>query len=615
MPYFTDFESFNRRIFSIKDVVNENLLSNISITTNGQDFDLIKMRDNAEKNVRGLLNALGYNGNDIDGSLEKLNKRIQHYQSVSSIFNGVQLRTKVINPLKGVVVDDIQTEAMKFRTFMKEKSNEIENAFTQVVNTIVGEIINDPNVDNPIVTAASEIVGELNAMTFTFSINGSNASPGKGGGKRVDTKTIESLKKKIIEGIKRNQYDGSVDPGIRKLIQTNPDFTRRLLLLAQARGITVEGLYEESKNIPPVVEIKETSDGISIYTDILKPFTDVMDPYNGKKAEKAAFLYFDRLPPDKKEQEIQKLINRAKEFFSTIFNTSDVSDAAFLQSKFDAALERIIREYPAALFTGRNDQGVIGILGEIQSLYYIYCILGENKPSIAPETLAQWVGGNTEAAEDNVKPGADIILRGVAENMGYGIQIKNSMDLTRATSFSDFTLYQKGGKSFNQQMIDFGIEPDVVNAIEDIFVMQSFNISYHLMGRIAVEGSPKGINADVYLKDYDELGELAKLAQRFMALAAVMIMRIQYLEGQGFEQNNTLWIVGGSAVVSAVQILNDLIQQINGKLDGNIFKTVAKTFLDDKKYTIVDYLNAEKKPDVKNLKTTIGTSYNFHNVS
>ena len=76
MPYFTDFKSFSGRVHSIKDVVNENLLNNISIRTNGQDFDLLKMRDNAEKNLRGLLNVLGYNGEDLEGSLAKLNERI-----------------------------------------------------------------------------------------------------------------------------------------------------------------------------------------------------------------------------------------------------------------------------------------------------------------------------------------------------------------------------------------------------------------------------------------------------------------------------------------------------------------------------------------------------------
>ena len=89
-----------------------------------------------------------------------------------------------------------------------------------------------------------------------------------------------------------------------------------------------------------------------------------------------------------------------------------------------------------------------------------------------------------------------------------------------------------------------------------------------------------------------------------------MIMRIQYLDGQNFMESNTLWIIGGSAMISAAQILNDLIDQINGVERANTFRTSSATYLGDSNYTIVQYLG--RREDTAKLKTVLRTSYNFH---
>jgi hypothetical protein len=64
--------------------------------------------------------------------------------------------------------------------------------------------------------------------------------------------------------------------------------------------------------------------------------------------------------------------------------------------------------------------------------------------------------------------------------------------------------------------------------------MKSFNIPYHLSGLKAVAGDAKGPRAGEYRDTYAKLDELMMKAQRYMALAAAMIMRIQYLQGEGF---------------------------------------------------------------------------------
>ena len=68
-----------------------------------------------------------------------------------------------------------------------------------------------------------------------------------GGGKRVKTEykeLTEAVIKKLEEGVKRANFSESVDPNIKQLIHKDVSFSRRLLLMAQARGIDVSGIYE-----------------------------------------------------------------------------------------------------------------------------------------------------------------------------------------------------------------------------------------------------------------------------------------------------------------------------------------------------------------------------------
>ena len=579
---------------------------------------LRKMRQFAQERLDILFNFLGYKGYSPE-ALQDLNNKIQEFHNTTASFNGIRLRNEIINPLKGVVVDKMQVELQNFQSLVNSKQQEIGNVFLQVIQKMWdektssnGEITKD--IENEI---ATEFYQELNQMTFYISSSGTKT----GGGKRVTTEykdLTEKIIKKLKAGISTYNFSGDVDPNIKQLIHKDISFSRRLLLLAQSRGINVEGIYEQQIQAP-IFEIEETSDdSLKIYFDILQPFLDVMQPSDarGTKGEKAAQNYFNGLPPKQKAEEIQELCNRAITFLEKFFDTTNLSTnrATFLREKFGQAIRDIITQYPGAIFTGRNEQGVIGILGEIQGLYYVYSILGDLDPKIAPETLVSWIGGDTSKG-DGAKTGADLIIK-LAKSEGFGIQIKNSMDLTGDTSFSEFVLNSRtGDKNFFQQLVNFGIPGEIVSLIEDIFTMKSFNIPYHMQGDKAVKGKPKGNNVDEYYQSYDKLNELVEKANRYMALAAAMIMRIQYLAEQDFKESNILWIIGGTAIVSAVQILDNLINQIDGQLNGNLFKTSSRTIsvLDEKGFTIVDYINDKGRMD-KGLKTILSTSYNFHKI-
>ena len=618
MAYYTNIQDFQARTADIDNIIPTDLSADTKLS-NG--LDLRTMRANAEENLRNLLSLLGYtNANPLD-SLADLNKRIQEFQSTTRSFNGANLRTQIMAPLKGIVINDMQSSLLNFKQIAMEKQDELGNVFLELVNRIttgLGKTLEDVTAD----VVAQELYAQLNQLTFDFG-NGTVSISGSKGGTRVKSEYKELTRtviQKIKEGVSAANFSGGVSPSIKQLIHKDPNFTRRLLLLAESYQIPgISSIYQRV-DAPPVFEMTDSDDSLTIYFDILKPFLDVMDPSDAKgtKAEKAARDYFDGLKstnPAKYNEEVEKLCSRAVTFFDQFFNTSNLSAGRGeqLRGQFNQAIRDIIISYPASLFVGSNEQGVIGILGEIQALYYMYSIFGDLNPSIDPQQLLSWIGGDTTAG-GGVKTGADLVLK-IADANGFGIQVKNSMSLTSATNFSSFVLNRGNvDNSFLRQLSDFGISEAIAMALEDVFSMQSFNISYHLQGTAAVAGDPKGENADVYFNTYSRLLTLVERANRYIALAAAMIMRIQYLQGQGFEQNNTLWMIGGSAIVSAVQIFDDLIRQIDGELRGNVFRASATTRLGEKGFTIVDYIN-QAGVALTDLKTVLKTSYNFHEVS
>lgn len=586
-------------------------------------LNLSQMYDNALEDLRDILAVFGYKGGDPLANLEKLNQKIQEFHGTTATLNGMMLREQIMAPLQGKIIDMMAVEAQNFKKFVHEKQNEISQVFLELVNQVIMESSNDDTYGD----MALKLFAELNEIKFETSsgiltLKGEITGGSIGGGKRLsndfkaDYKYLtESVIKRLKAGIERADFSGNVDPNIKQLIDRDPNFSRRLLLLAQVRGIDVSALYENVG--APQLQIQESSDGLMIYYDILKPFTEQMTAINGTKAEKAAEAYFNNLPNDKKEAQLQQLNQLTINFMNSnnAFNTANLSPerGEQLQKYFYKAIHDIIYQYPAALFTGKNEQGIIGILGEIQGLYYVYALLGDADPSIDVSTIAKWIGGDTTAG-GGIKTSADLILQEVGSHLGFGIQVKNSMDLTGATSFSDFVLNNGPDSGFFTQLINFGIDPKIVQALNDIFVMQGFNIDYHLKGRTAVPGVITSIpNTDIYLSSYAKLSELIQRAQRYMSLAAAMIMRVRYLQSQDFNQNNTLWIVGGTAMISAAQILKQLINQIKGQLNRNIFNASATTKLGDKGFTIIDYINGHHQ-NISDLKTTLGTSFNFHKI-
>ncbi len=609
MGYYTTIGALSDRVRDIDALIDLSKIENITLK-NG--LDLYQMQQNAVENLKGLLRTLGYSDAQAENpqaAMEDLNRHIQEFHATTQAFNGQELRERIMNPLKGIVVDQATADLNKFKRLINEKHEQIESIFLETVDNVISQMELEQEGDITTSLVAEELFNLLNNITINLN-TGAIDVPGTGSSKNYNKIFGDVLKpsvlKKLRAGINSSQFTGSASADIKFLIQKDVNFTRRLLTLARDRNIDVTAFFPNAENTPPTFEMQDNNDGLQIYYNIYAPFVDEI----GGSTEKVAREYFTNLKEPKKTQMIKMLADRAIEYMDQFFNVDGIPSGrgTELKQRFHQAITDIITGYPASLFVGGNEQGVIGILGEIQGLYYVYSIMGDLNPSIDPSTLAQWIGGDTTAGS-GAKTGADIIMK-IGEHLGYGIQVKNSMDVSGATTFSDYALSNTKQSDFSQQMINFGIDPSIVEAIEDVFIMKGFNIGYHYEGYLAVEGEPKGEKAPEYYTDYDQILSLIQRAQQFMALAAAMIMRIQYLEGQNFMESNTLWIIGGSAMISAAQILNDLIDQIEGLKTANTFRTSSATYLNDSNYTIVQYLG--RREDTSRLKTVLRTSYNFH---
>ena len=215
----------------------------------GNGLNLRQMKENAEKNLRGLLDVLGYSGTDLASAMKDLNRRIEEFHATTASFNGPRLRAEIMNPLKGIVINDMQSELERFQSFVSNKSDEIGEVFIQIVEQITSDQRAITGIEEPLARdIAAEFYAQLNQIIFNFNTGAVTVvgAGAKGGGGKLVSKEYKELTenviKKIQNGIKSANFTGHVSPDIKQLIHKDKNFTRRLLLLAQSRGIDVNNI-------------------------------------------------------------------------------------------------------------------------------------------------------------------------------------------------------------------------------------------------------------------------------------------------------------------------------------------------------------------------------------
>ena len=163
-------------------------------------------------------------------------------------------------------------------------------------------------------------------------------------------------------------------------------------------------------------------------------------------------------------------------FTKQIINACPSADKNILLS----SIQEVLSKKPLAFFIGGNIEGMTGILGEIQALYYFKSLLG-NKAGAS----ASWIGGLNN-------PHADLLL--VEGLKQFGIQVKNTSRSQAELEVSFQSFGAKAGRTIG----NFGAIWEYANTDEALSSLNVLNISSSLSEAIQTFLAMEGFN--IYYK-------------------------------------------------------------------------------------------------------------------
>lgn len=246
------------------------------------------------------------------------------------------------------------------------------------------------------------------------------------------------------------------------------------------------------------------------------------------------------------------------------------------------------------VFYGKNMlNGITGLLGEIQGLFFIKSLLGDasNKTS-----SVEWVGGKGN-------PHEDLILNSLGKMVG--IQIKNSYkDVEKIGKLEDISFMSRAAQSFDivKQRLGAADYQDILA----IYEMEAFNIEF-----VIEEGVyKKGENAE-FKPTRDNIVFLAREADRIMALFAGALMYMAVGEEfSGIDIGNSVYILGGATLKLASEILSSLFLKLENYEKDIGFKISAHFEKGANQIgNIADYFNSNKSARGRSVTEALGNLF------
>lgn len=253
------------------------------------------------------------------------------------------------------------------------------------------------------------------------------------------------------------------------------------------------------------------------------------------------------------------------------------------------------------VFYGRNMlNGITGLLGEIQGLFFVKSLLGEAGNYKAE---ISWVGGIGN-------PHEDLILKSLGKMVG--IQVKNSSkDIEEMGQMSDISFMTRAANSFEEVKKRLGAAD--YQDILSIYEMNAFNIEYVVENGIYSPG-----DNDEFRPSRENIEFLASEADRIMALFAGALMYMSVGEEfSSLEVGNSVYILGGLTMKLASEILIELFGKLERYEKEIGFKITS--YFDkgaNKIGNIADYFNANKGKHGSSVRNSLGqlflqSSYSF----
>lgn len=244
-------------------------------------------------------------------------------------------------------------------------------------------------------------------------------------------------------------------------------------------------------------------------------------------------------------------------------------------------------------YGGNMLNGITGLLGEIQGMFFIKSLLGEANNV---EGTVEWVGGKGN-------PHEDLILQSLGKMVG--IQVKNSYkDVEKIGKMEDITFMSRAAWSFDSVVKRIGAAD--YQDILSIYEMEAFNIEYLIEDGIYKKG-----DNNVFKPTRDNIVFLAREADRIMALFAGALMYMAV--GEEFtdiETGNSVYVLGGATLKLASEILVSLFKKLENYEKDIGFKISAHFERGASQVgNIVDYFNSNKASRGNSVSKALGNLF------
>ena len=326
----------------------------------------------------------------------------------------------------------------------------------------------------------------------------------------------------------------------------------------------------KDKNIPEVDKYLTIKDGGFTSTSFSTEVT-WSSITKGLKAEDAKKLSDDEIREIKKE--LKKYI----------FEKSNSSD----DKLFKQIVDHVFLEDKYGVFVGRNINGITGLLGEIQGLYYLAKIMGAKNI----EVVLKGKNRNLQFLANDLNDKGKKSHRDILVN-GFGIQVKNTtQDIANGLKIN----------FASQNLETFLNTINVSNAsriaLEKYYGTKAFNVPFHIEDGIFLPGlrlqdknGKSSEKAAQFKSLYEDLHNMEDDVDKCLSLFAASLLYLDAEDTALGMDRNVLFLIGGRSFQAASVILQDILEKIESDLPGihiSSYQTTGQNIIDannSKKY-------------------------------
>lgn len=536
---------------------------------------LKELLNQAEETAAAMYASLGYTNGDYKQREEELNRTISELQQETSFLNGKILNDVIVRKLR---------EAIAYNPKYQGIYDELIRGLTKTVDEEI-----DKTTDEYLEAATKAIYEELG-----FDLKDRKIIIDENGYAMVEGK--EDKKGRYLARDAQGRFAPKINLEFYKT-------SKKLQKMIAARV----------NNADAFIEKKGKKEKEIIITEGIK---NAVVNFNEKNEIeiKADFSFEEilsimRLSPEKLKlfPDYKNLIQQVNE---AIINFLLSQSSTLDKSLFKECILQMIKD-KEEIFIVSTPNNLTGILGEIQSLYFIRRIIRDKKKS--KDVFAHWVGGLGN-------PHADLILQDGAKY--FGIQVKNTTkeEAVHNINFQSFkteALKTSDGKSisfsFNKEESEIiAKNKNYFDAVASLLGMEMFNIEYITKKNVDETIYEPGEN-EIFHPVRLQIEEAANAARIAVNSFIVGMMYMQFSAATDIESAsnaNTLYIIGGKLAISSATILSEEIEKIKEKLS-TLRSSLTSKKIDKipKITTIADFFNSQSHHN--QMQVVLNTSYTF----